>query len=188
MTQQLSTETEDLKAHTGATKPPSVNEVHRPGRRLFARNNLPALRPNSEPDPSVSLVSQEEDLWDEARLAARSGNHERAIACFVSEAEARSTEGSHGRAAIAFRAAAEQARLQGQTEPGDQLLNRAATAYTHAAADAGLAPVTAHQAWISAAKCFLQLQQLDRAASCIEEARRVAAGALRSLDPAPAAS
>ncbi|MDR6413412.1 hypothetical protein [Pseudarthrobacter sulfonivorans] len=185
---QLSTETEDLKAHTAVTRAPSVNEVRRPGRRLSARHDLPPVRPNAGSNPGVSPISQGEDLWDEGRLAARSGNHEKAITCFVREAEARTAEGSHGRAAIAFRTAAEEARTQGQAELGDQLLDRAASAYTEAAGRTGLAPGTAHQAWISAAKCFLQLQQLDRAASCIEEARRVAAGTHRRLDPARSAS
>jgi tetratricopeptide (TPR) repeat protein len=121
-------------------------------------------------------------MWDEGRLAARSGNHERAVTCLVREAEARTAEGSHGRAAIAFRTAAEQARLQGLVEQGEQLLGRAAAAYTHAAARNELTPDTAQQAWISAAKCFLQLQQLDRAASCIEEARRVVADTNPHLD------
>ncbi len=185
---ELSTETDDRTASALATRSPSAVKTHHPRRFLPGHGAVPAARPNPEPAQSVPLISQGEDLWDEGRLAARSGNYERAIACFVREAEARSEEGSHGRAAIAFRTAAEQARSQGLAEQGDQLLNRAATAYTHVATGNGLAPVTAHQAWISAAKCFLQLQPLDRAASCIEEARRVAAGALGSPEPARTAS
>jgi tetratricopeptide (TPR) repeat protein len=96
------------------------------------------------------------------------------MACFILEAEARTAQGSHGRAAIAFRAAAEQARLQGLAEQCEQLLDRAATAYTHAAKRGELSLGAAHQAWVSAAKCFLQLQELDQAARCIEEARHVA--------------
>jgi hypothetical protein len=57
------------------------------------------------------------------------------VARFVREAEARSRQGSHGRAAIAFRTLAEQARLQGLAEQCDQLLGRAAAAYTHAAGE-----------------------------------------------------
>lgn len=181
---QLSTETEEPRAHAGATNPSSVHEVRRRGRRLFPRNDLPAAQPKTELGPSAARISQGEDLWDEGRMAARSGNHEKAINCFVTEAEARAAEGSHGRAAIAFRTAAEQARSQGLAEQGDQLLSRAAIAYTQAAGSTGMTPVASHQAWISAAKCFLQLQQLDRATSCIEEARRVATGALRNLEPA----
>lgn len=181
---QLSTETEEPRAHAGVTNPASAHEVRRRGLRLFPRNEIPATQPKSDPAPSAALVSQGEDLWDEGRLAARSGNHEKAISCFVTEAEARAAEGSHGRAAIAFRTAAEQARSQGLAEQGDQLLSRAAVAYTQAADSTGMTPVAAHQAWISAAKCFLQLQQLERATSCIEEARRVATGALRHLEPA----
>ncbi|WP_395398451.1 hypothetical protein ACHMXB_11485 [Arthrobacter sp. UC242_113] len=127
-------------------------------------------------------------MWDEGRLAACSGDHEKAITCLLREAEARTAEGSHGRAAIAFRTAAEQAQLQGRTEQAEQLLDCAAVAYTHAAERNQLNPGTAQQAWISAAKCFLQLRQLDRAAACIEEARRVEPGTAPHPDPLRAAS
>ncbi|WP_307073630.1 hypothetical protein [Arthrobacter pascens] len=125
-------------------------------------------------EQSVPMASAEADMWEEGRAAARSGNHERAMTCFVREAEERTAQGSHGRAAIAFRTAAEQARMQGLAEQSEQLLYRAAAAYTHAAERHELSPGAAHQAWISAAKCFLQLQELDRTAWCIEAARRVA--------------
>jgi hypothetical protein len=64
--------------------------------------------------------------------------------------------------------------LQGLAEQSDQLLASAAEAYAHAAQRNTLTPQAMHQAWVSAAKCFLQLQQLDRASWCIEQARKAA--------------
>src|SRR5687767_9521035 len=110
---QLSTGTEDRTAHTAAVEPTTPDKLRRPGRRLFGNGDSHAPQPNVVPEQSVSAVNPEADLWDEGRAAARAGNHERAVTCFVREAEARSRQGSHGRAAIAFRTAAEQARLQG---------------------------------------------------------------------------
>lgn len=178
---QLSTGTEDLTAHPAAKGSTSVEKPRHPGRRLFGSRDPHAPQPNPLPEQGTPVVAPEADLWDEGRTAARSGNHERAATCFVREAEARSRQGSHGRAAIAYRMAAEQARLQGLAEQCEQLLARAAAAYTHAAERKGLSLDAIHQAWISAAKCFLQLQQLDRAAWCIEQAR-TAAGHTRTLD------
>jgi len=129
---------------------------------------------------SPRLPPRDADLWDEGRVAARAGNHEKAIACFVEEADLRTMQGSHGRAAIAFRAAAEEARVQGMALRSDQLLEQAAASYTNAAESSGLTPDATQQAWVSAAKCFLQLQQLDRTAWCIEQAR--AAGPNRVID------
>jgi hypothetical protein len=178
---QLSTGTEDRTVHAAATRSTLEDKKHHRGRRFFGNTDLHAARPESIPEQASPAVAPDADLWDEGRVAARAGNHERAIACFVEEAEARSMQGSHGRAAIAFRTAAEEARLQGMAEQCDQLLERAAAAYTSAAERSVLAQDATHQAWISAAKCFLQLQQLDRAAWCIEQARMVS-GHTRALD------
>jgi hypothetical protein len=173
---QLSTEAKDRKAHDREAQTTLANEQRRGRRGLLAGRSTPAGQSGSTQESGIPSEEQasEPDLWDEGRAAARAGNHEKAIACFVREAEVRTRQGSHGRAAIAFRTAAEEARLQGQTEHCNQLLGWAATAYTHAAERSGLAPAAAHQAWISAAKCFLQLQQLDRATWCIDQARQLA--------------
>jgi hypothetical protein len=162
---QLSIETEDRTA-----QPPVLEDKPRPrSRRLFGNSNFHAAEADSAPEPQVA--PRDADLWDEGRVAARAGNHEKAIACFVEEADLRTMQGSHGRAAIAFRAAAEEARLQGMALRCDQLLEQAAASYTNAAQSSGLAQDATQQAWVLAAKCFLQLQQLDRAAWCIEQAR-----------------
>ncbi|WP_066293585.1 hypothetical protein [Arthrobacter sp. B6] len=150
-----------------------MDKPRHPGRRPFGNGDNPVPLPDLVPEQSVPVTSPEADMWEEGRAAARSGIHEKAMACFVREAEARTAQGSHGRAAIAFRTAAEQARLQGLAEQGEELLYNAAASYTHAAERNELSPGAAHQAWISAAKCFLQLQELDQAALCIEAARRV---------------
>lgn len=173
---QLSTEIEDRKTATVGARTPSVtvSQSRHLSRGPSRDGDSPAVQPTPTHDESTSMLSSAPDLWEEGRVAARSGDHDTAIICLVREAESRTEEGSHGRAAIAFLTAAEQARLRGLAEQRDQLLHRAAAAYTHAAERTGLAPGAAHQAWISAAKCFLQLQQLDGAARCIEQGRRVA--------------
>lgn len=176
---QLSTGTENRTVGTAAAGSTHVEKPRHPGRRLFGKTDPHAPQPMVVPEQNP-VVAAESDLWDEGRTAARSGNHERAMECFLSEAEARSKQGSHGRAAIAFRTAAEQARIQGLAEQRDQLLGRAAAAYTQAAERNGLTQEATHQAWISAAKCFLQLQQLDRASWCIERAGAVT-GSARSV-------
>ncbi|WP_146069161.1 hypothetical protein [Arthrobacter sp. ZGTC412] len=170
---QLTTGTEDRTVHTAAAEFTSADKPRHPGRRLFGKGEPHAPQPYAVVEQSDLIDNREADLWDEGRAAARAGNHERAVTCFVEEAEARSRQGSHGRAAIAFRTAAEEARLQGMASQRDQLLERAAASYTDAAERNGLAQDATHQAWISAAKCFLQLQQLDQAAWCIEQARTV---------------
>ncbi len=171
---------------TGALGPatPSQERGRHPGRpsaREFA------VRANFVSEESSPLDVGPE-TWDEGRSAARAGDHDRAHACFVREAQQRTTEGSHGRAAIALRAAADQARLQGDPEEADRLLVRAATAYTQAARSADLPPQVSRQAWVSAAKCFLQVQQLDQAAWCIEQARGGAEVERRGHVPTHAAS
>ncbi|WP_461187469.1 hypothetical protein [Arthrobacter sp. Z4-13] len=179
---QLSTGTEERTAHAAATRSTLEDKPRHRGRRFFGNTNFHAPpQSDSIPEQSSPATAPDGDMWDEGRVAARAGNHERAITCFVQEAESRSREGSHGRAAIAFRTAAEQARLQGMAEQCDQLLECAAAAYTNAAERNVLTPDATHQAWISAAKCFLQLQQLDRAGWCIEQARAVPDHS-RSLD------
>ncbi|UZX04262.1 hypothetical protein F8G81_17845 [Arthrobacter sp. CDRTa11] len=179
---QLSTGTDGRTAHAAALRPTTVEKPRHPGRGLFGKGNgsaaaLPGLideQSGPAVSPEIPGISPDADMWEEGRAAARSGTHERAMACFVREAEARTLQGSHGRAAIAFRTAAEQARLQGLAEQCEDLLYRAAAAYNHAAERDELSPGAAHQALISAAKCFLQLQELDQAARCIEAARHVA--------------
>lgn len=170
---QLSTEAEDGRGGTVAARSSSADKHRYSSRRASRTGDKPAPQPDTVLEPDDLGFSPGADMWDEGRTAARSGNHERAIACFVREAEARSRQSSHGRAAIAFRTAAEQARLQGLAEHGDQLLAQAAASYIQAAKRSGLTADATNQAWISAAKCFLQLQQLDRAAWCIEQARKV---------------
>lgn len=190
---QLSTGTEGPKAHTAAAGPTSLDKPHRPGRT--PSGNVPsgedvrtAAQQDPAAEPGVPEINPATDMWEEGRAAARSGAHERALTCYLREAEARTAQGSHGRAAIAFRTAAEEARLQGLAEQGEEMLYRAAAAYMHAAERDELSVGAAHQAWISAAKCFLQLQELERAASCIEAARGIADRNHRKAESVPTAS
>ncbi|WP_457963256.1 hypothetical protein M1E17_17655 [Arthrobacter sp. D1-29] len=192
---QVSTGTEDRKAHTAAARSTFLDKPRRPGHGPSGNGERPGARPDLAHEQSVPAVSPEvpgvspdADMWEEGRAAARSGTHERAMACFLREAEARTMQGSYGRAAIAFRTAAEQARLQGLAEQCEDLLYRAAAAYNHAAERDELSPGAAHQAWISAAKCFLQLQELDQAARCIEAARHVADQSQAKAESAQTAS
>jgi tetratricopeptide (TPR) repeat protein len=174
-----------------------IEEAEAPGpaTRFRERERHPVRHPARGFAVRANFVSEESppldvgpETWDEGRSAARAGDHDRARACFTREAQERTAEGSHGRAAIALRAAAEQARLQGDPEEADRLLARAAAAYTQAAENAGLPPHLTRQAWVSAAKCFLQVQQLDQAAWCIEQARSGAEVERRGHVPTPTAS
>lgn len=167
---QLSTGKGDRTGRLAAAGTTADKPRH-PGGSLSTKSNPHAPQPMALPEQGVPVVPADADLWDEGRAAALAGNHERATAYFVREAENRSSQGNYGRAAIAFRTAAELARMQGLAEQHDLLLTRAAGAYVQAAERNGLTAEAIQQAWISAAKCFLQLQQLDRAVRCIEQAR-----------------
>lgn len=165
---------------------PSGDGPAPPGRP--ARAAGVAFEDNHVHDPDPVPAGRHAELWDEGRSAARAADHARALVCFVLEAQRRTAQGSHGRAAIAYRAAAGQARLQGDPDAADDLLDRAAAAYTDAAERSDLPPRAARQAWVSAAKCALQLSQLDRAAECIERARRIVDGGRRERTPEQTAS
>ena len=169
----------DVEA-SGPVRPEPPSEEEPPPTGRAARSAGVAFRDNHVHDPGPPPAGRHAELWDEGRSAARAGDHDRALACFVHEAQRRTAQSSHGRAAIAHRVAAGQARLLGDPDLADELLGRAAAAYAAAARRSDLPPHAARQAWVSAAKCALQLSQLDRAAECIEQARRVTDGGRRT--------
>lgn len=112
------------------------------------------------------------DDWDEAVLAARGRDHERALKCFRREAEARFAEGSYGRAAVAFRSAAAQA-LHGDVgwTLTEQLLRKAAETYVESTYHGELPAAARCEALRTAAICYLQVRDLDAASHCLDMAR-----------------
>ena len=111
------------------------------------------------------------DPWEEGRVAARAGDHARALDLYTREAEQRGTQGRHGRAAIAFRMASEQARLVGEASLARTLLVSAADAYAAAAERDDLPAAGRRRALVAATTCYLSVEDLDQAARCIQAAR-----------------
>lgn len=111
------------------------------------------------------------DRWELGASAAREGDHAVALQLFEEEAKEAEEHSLSQRAAIAYRSASREAGLIGRRDYANMLLRLAGKHYLHVAEDAHTSARGKVQAFVTAAKCFLQAGNLPLAESCIARAR-----------------
>ena len=111
------------------------------------------------------------DRWELGASAAREGNHALALELFEEEAREAEQRQVSQRAAIAYRSASREAGLIGRRDYANMLLRLAGKHYLLVAEEARTSARGKVQAFVAAAKCFLQAGNLPLAESCIARAR-----------------
>lgn len=111
------------------------------------------------------------DRWELGASAAREGNHALALELFEEEAKEAEQNQVSQRAAIAYRSASREAGLVGRRDYANMLLRLAGKHYLLVAEEPRTSARGKVQAFVAAAKCFLQAGNLPLAESCIARAR-----------------
>lgn len=111
------------------------------------------------------------DRWELGASAAREGNHALALELFEEEAKEAEQNQISQRAAIAYRSASREAGLVGRRDYANMLLRLAGKHYLLVAEAPRTSARGKVQAFVAAAKCFLQAGNLPLAESCIARAR-----------------
>jgi hypothetical protein len=114
---------------------------------------------------------RQRDRWELGASAAREGNHALALELFEEEAKEAEQLGVSQRAAIAYRSASREAGLVGRRDYANMLLRLAGKHYLLVAEESRTSARGKVQAFVAAAKCFLQAGNLPLAESCIARAR-----------------
>jgi hypothetical protein len=110
------------------------------------------------------------DRWELGASAAREGDHALALELFEQEAHEAEANELPQRAAIAYRSASRAAGLIGRRDYANKLLRLAGKHYLFVAEYPQTSMRAKVQAFVAAAKCFLQAGNLNLAASCIARA------------------
>ena len=132
--------------------------------------------PAKGPEPAADVkehpaLRSTADRWELGSSAAREGNHAAALELFEAEAREAEAENVHQRAAIAYRSASREAGWIGRRDYANKLLRLAGKHYLFVAEDVHITARGKVQAFVTAAKCFLQAGNLSLAESCIARAR-----------------
>lgn len=110
------------------------------------------------------------DTWEQGISAAREGDHAQALELFENEAAYAAESQLHQRAAIAYRSASREADRLGREDHANKLLRLSGKHYLFVAESPHTPSRSVVQAFVTAAKCFLQAGNLPLAQASITRA------------------
>ncbi|MGH9207557.1 MAG: hypothetical protein ACRD1G_13555, partial [Acidimicrobiales bacterium] len=109
-------------------------------------------------------------LWDRGVAASREGSSAEALELFETEADNAAAQSQNQRAAIAYRSASREAMIVGRRDHANKLLRLSGKHYLMVAESPETAVRAVVQAFVAAAKCFLQAGNLPLAGASITRA------------------